>query len=159
MALRNRINIVGAIVPADANGMALPGQWLCLKYYGHLTIVITQGGWAGGTPAVTLVQAKNVAGLDAKPLAFAKRYQQAWNTGATGYVETAVVDNTFNLPNTANQMHLIEVDAASLDVDNGFDCVRVEIASPGAFADQVTATYLLSDARYADQKMPNALAN
>jgi len=153
------INIVGALLPADVNGVAVTGQWLSLKYYRWLTIVLTQGAWAGGTPAVTLTQAQNVAGLGAKPLGFTKRYQQAWNTGATGYVESAVTNNTFNLPNTANQMHLIDVDAATLDTDNGFDCVRVEIASPGAFADQVTAVYLLSGARYADQKMPNALAN
>lgn len=159
MALRNRVNIVGAIVPADASGVALPGQWLCLKYYGHLTIVIAQGAWAGGTPAVTLKQATNVAGDNAKALGFTKRYQQAWNTGATGYVESAVTNNTFNLPATANQMHLVEIDAASLDTDNGYDCVRLEIASPGAFADQVTALYLLSGGRYSDVKMPNALAN
>lgn len=159
MALPNQINIVGAIVPADANGTALNGQWLSLKYYRQCTVVITQGAWAGGTPAVTLVQAKNVAGLDAKPLGFTKRYQQAWNTGATGYVESAVTNNTFNLPNTANQMHLLVIDAAMLDTDNGFDCLRVELAAPGAFADQVTAIYLLSGARYSDVKMPNALAN
>lgn len=159
MALHNQINIVGAIIPADANGIALNGQWISLKYYRQVTIVITQGGWAGGTPAVTLVQAKDVAGTDAKPLGFTKRWQQAWNTGATGYVESAVTGDTFNLPNTANQQHLLVIDAAMLDTDNGFDCLRVALASPGAFATQVTATYLLSGGRYADVKMPNALAN
>lgn len=159
MQLRTMINPVGAIVPKDATGAAQAGQWISMKYYRQLTILLMQGAWAGGTPAVTLTQAQNVAGLNPKPLAFSKRYQQAFNTGATGYVESAVVSNTFNLPATANQMHILEVDAATLDSNNGYDCVQVNIASPGAFADLVTGVYLLSGARYADSQMSNALAN
>lgn len=159
MSLRDQVNIVGALLPKDITGAAQTGQWISLKYYRNLLIVLNQGAWAGGTPAVTLSQAKDVAGLDAKPLAFLRRFQQAWNTGATGYVESVVTSNTFNLPATPNLMHLIEVEAASLDTGNGFDCVRVNIASPGANADLLSAYYVLGKARYADTKMPNALAN
>jgi hypothetical protein len=159
MQLRTMVNVVGALLPLDITGAAQTGQWISLKYYRRLTIILNQGAWAGGTPAVTLTQAQNVSGTGAKPLAFTKRYQQAWNTGATGYVETAVTGNTFNLPSSANQMHLIEVAAESLDINNGFDCVRVNVASPGAFADLLTGLYLLSGARYQDGRLNNALAN
>jgi hypothetical protein len=42
-----------------------------------------------------------------------------------------VSSDTYNLTATANKVNIIEVDASSLDVDNGFDCVRVGIATPG----------------------------
>lgn len=159
MQLRHRVNIVTAIAPKDITGAAQTGQWISLKYYRHCTIVITQAAWAGGTPAVTLTQAQDVQGTNPKALGFTSRYQQAINTGATGYVETAVTNNTFNLPATPNQNHLIEIDAATLDVDNGYDCLQLNIASPAANADLLQAVYILSGARYADNKMPNALAN
>src|SRR5262245_46238700 len=159
MQLRHEINVVTAMLPKDITGAAQTGQWISLKYYRQCTIVITQAAWAGGTPAVTLTQAKDVQGTDPKPLPFEKRYHQATNTGATGYVESAVTNNTFNLPATPNQNHLIEIDAATLDVDNGYDCLQLNIGTPGANADLLSAVYLLSGARYADTKMPNALAN
>ncbi len=159
MGLRHQVNIVTAILPKDITGAAQTGQWISMKYYSHCTIVITQAAWAGGTPAVTLIQAQDVQGTAPKPLGFTARYQQASNTGATGYVESAVINNTFNLPATPNQNHLIEIDAATLDVDNGYDCLQLNIASPAANADLLSAVYILSGARYADTKMPNALAN
>lgn len=159
MYVHQKINPVQAILPKDINGVAQPSQWISLKYYPRVCIIITQGAWAGGTPAVTLLQATNVAGDNPKALPFSKRWQQAWNTGSTGFVESAVVNDTFQLPNTANQVHLLEIEAASLDVDNGYDCLSINIASPGANADLLSVLYLCSDARYADTKMPNALAN
>jgi hypothetical protein len=156
---RTLVNVIGAILPRDITGAAIVGQWISCKYYRAVSIVLVQGGWAGGTPAVTLVQARDVQGLDAKPLAFAKRYQQAFNTGATGFVESLVSNNTFPLPATANQIHLIEINSAALDSNAGFDCMRCEISSPGAFADLLCGLYLGISPRYVDSKMPNALAN
>jgi len=44
-------------------------------------------------------------------------------------------------------LHAIEVGAEDLDKNNGFDCVRLGIASPGAQADLIDVTYILGDAR------------
>jgi hypothetical protein len=159
MYVHQKINPVQAILPRDITGLAQTSQWISLKEYRRVCIVITQGAWAGGTPAVTLLQAKDVAGTTPKALPFSKRWQQAWNTGQTGFVEAAVVNDTFQLPNTANQVHLLEIEAASLDVDNGYDCLQINIASPGVNADFLNVLYLCADARYADTKMPNALNN
>jgi hypothetical protein len=154
MQLRHGINVVTALLPKDITGAAQVGQRISLKNYRYCTIVITQGAWAGGTPAVTIQQATSLTGGTPKALSFTKRYQQATNVG-TGYVETAVVSDTFNLPATANQNHIIEIDAASLDVDNGYDCIQVNIGTPGVFADVLSVVYLLYGARYADNAMPN----
>jgi hypothetical protein len=69
-------------------------------------------------------------------------------TGTT-YTKTAVTSDTFNLPAVANTLNVLEIDADDLDVENGFDCVRLNIASPGANADLIAVHYLLTGARYA----------
>ena len=134
-------------VPKDITGSAQSGDWFSLKNYSHITFIISQGAWAGGTPAVTLAQATAVAGTSEKALAFTKRWTKVADTG-TVWVETAVTSNTFNLPATANTINLIEVESAELDTDGGFDCVQLEIATPGSNADLLCAIAILSGARY-----------
>ena len=137
---------VGA-VPIDTTGAAVSGDYVSLKNYEKLIVIIQQGAWAGGTPAVTMKQATAVDGTGEKALSFSTRWTKVALTGTT-YTETAVTSDTFNLPNTANTINVIEVKADDLDVDNSFDCVRVNIASPGANADLIAVTYVLTGARY-----------
>lgn len=137
---------IGA-VPIDTTGAAVTGDYVSMKGFDHLTIIISQGAWAGGTPAVTLKQATAVAGTSAKALGFSWRWTKVALTGTT-YTKTAVTSDTFNLPSTANTINVIEIDAASLDSDGGFDCVGVDIASPGANADLIAVTYILSEPRF-----------
>jgi hypothetical protein len=150
-----KMGIEVAILPKDITGAAQEGDWISLKKYRHATIILLQGAWAGGTPAVILEQATDVSGTDAKALGFTRRWTQVGITG-TGYSQEVVASNTFTLPNTANTMHVLEVSAAELDTDNGFDCLRVTVASPGANADLLAALYLLGGARYSGQTMPDA---
>lgn len=147
MRLIDKCQIEAGAVPIDTTGAAVTGDYVSMKDYSHLTITIMQGAWAGGTPAVTLLQASDVAATGEKALAFTKRWTKVAGTGTT-YTETTVSSNTFNLPATANTINVLEIDAADLDADNGFDCVRVGIASPGANADLVAVHYVLSGARY-----------
>lgn len=145
-------------VPIDTTGAAVSSDWLSLKNYAHATIVIMQGAWAGGTPAVTLAQGKDIAGLDEKALAFTKRWDKVAVTGTT-FVEQAVTSNTFNLPATANTINVIDVEAAELDTDGGFDCIQAEVASPGSNADLLCILVILSGARYPQKVMSDAKVN
>jgi hypothetical protein len=40
--------------------------------------------------------------------------------------------NTFTIPAVSNRKYWIEIDPSSLDVENGFDCVKVHLAQAGA---------------------------
>jgi len=144
-----------AILPKDITGAAQTGDYVSLKHYDHCTIKIYQGAWAGGTPAVTLHQAQDVAATGEKALSFTKRWTKVGVTGTT-FVETAVTSDTFNLPATANTINVLEVDAHDLDVNNGFDCLTVKVASPGANADLLFVEYELSGARYKQAVMSDA---
>ncbi len=142
-------------VPIDITGAGMTGDYVSLKDYSHLTIIIQQGAWQAGTSAVTLTQAAEVAGSTTKALAFTKRWTKVAVTGTT-YTETAVTANTFNLPNTANTINVLEIDAAELDVDAGYDCLRVNCATPGASADLLCITYILTGARYPQELISDA---
>jgi len=146
--------IEAAAVPVDTTGAAVAGDWVNMKDYNHLTIIIQQGAWAAGTSAVTLNQATVVAGTDTKALGFDWMWTKVALTGTT-FTKTAVTSNTFNLPNTANTMSVIEVDAATLDADGGFCCVQLACVSPGANADLISATYILTEPRYAQALPPD----
>jgi hypothetical protein len=141
------IAIEAGAVPINTTGAAVTGAYVSLKDYSHLTIIIHQGAWAGGTPAVTLKQATAIAGTGAKALSFAWRWTKVGISGTT-FVKTAVTGDTFNLPATANTINVIEIDAEMLDTANDFDCLGVDVASPGANADLISITYLLSGPRY-----------
>jgi hypothetical protein len=148
--------VIGA-VPIDTTGAAVSGDYVSLKNYEHLTIVIVQGAWAAGTPAVTLKQAVDVAGTSEKALSFTKYWSGVALTQDLLTGPVAVVSDTFNLTATASTFTIIEVDSSALDVDNNFDCVRLGIASPGANADLICVVYILSFARYPQASPPSAI--
>lgn len=138
--------IVEAFPPVDTTGAAQTGNHVSLKGYDHCTIIIQTGAWAGGTSAVTVQQSTVVAGTDDKALTFTTYYTNDGAT-ATDTLTATTCASTFNL-DTANAMYVIEIDAASLDTDNNFDCLELNTASPGANADLVSAVYVLSKGRY-----------
>jgi hypothetical protein len=145
-----------AAEPKNYTGAAMADKYVSLKNYKRLTIIINTGAWAAGTAAVTLKQATAVAGTGAKALAFTKQFNDVVADGAL--VETAVVANTFNL-DTANKLWVIEVDADSLDMANGFTSVTAAIASPGANADFYSVEYVLSGGRYEQSTPPSPLVD
>lgn len=134
-------------VPIDTTGAARTGDYYSLKDFQGIVFVIAQGAFAGGTPAVTLKQATAVAGTGAKALSFAEYYSKVALTGTVN-VLTAVVSDTFNLAATANRITMVEVSAADLDRANGFDCVGIDVASPGANADLIAVLAILYGGRY-----------
>lgn len=155
MYLVESMQVESGVLPKDITGAAQTGDYVSLKNYTRCTVIIQQGAWAGGTPAVTLLQATDVAATDEKALGFTKRWTKVAVTGTT-FVETAVAANTFNLPAVANTMNVIEVEASSLDTNNGFDCFRVHVATPGANADLLCILYILHGARYPQAVMSDA---
>jgi hypothetical protein len=129
-------------VPKDVNGVATTGDYYSLKGASGIVFIISQGAWAGGTPAVTLSQATDVAATGAKALSFTEKWSKVALTG-TLWVKSTVVSDTFNLIVTANSIAAVEISAAQLDRDNLFDCVSLNIASPGANADLLQVTAIL----------------
>lgn len=154
--MRNMLHEIAALemaaVPIDTTGAGVSGDRVNLQKFGHVTVIIAQGAWAGGTPAVTLKEHTAATGGTTAALGFTEYWSQVALTG-TGFSRTAVSSDTFNLTATANTMTVIEVSAASLST--GSPWFSIEIATPGSNADLIAVFYVLRQARYAQAVVPD----
>lgn len=155
-----RCKFVTGCAPAALASTAGDGDFVSMKNYRRLTIVINilNGSTVTGT-AVTLIQATEVAGSTTKALGFARMWANIDTGAGDTLTETAVTNNTFttNTTNSKSLMYVIEINADDLDVDNGYDCVRVDAASAANSVGSVL--YILSDPRYVNegQSLPSAI--
>lgn len=165
--LVDQLKFVVGFGPQDVD--TLPTEdYVSFKHYGHWTVILTCGV-VGGDIDVTLKQATAVSGTGEKELIFAtdKTWQIAdysaadtltsrtvTSSGATGSKVTIAnaTDDTFVL--------IIEVDEEDLDVDNDFDCMRVDITDPAA-ASFVSCLYIGSKPKFSGDGtvMPSAIVD
>lgn len=137
-------------------------DYVSLKFYKHLTIVIQAKNATTVTgSAITLKQATDVAGTSEKALSFSKMWADVDTGAGDTLTETAVSSDTFttNATNSKNLLYVIEVDASDLDVDNGFDCVR--LGTGNATATVLNVLYILSEPSYAGDvgSLPSAIVD
>jgi hypothetical protein len=126
--------------------------YVSMKNFRKLQIIIdiANGTTVTGS-TITLKQATARAGTSEKALAFTRMLANIDVAAAATMVETAVVANTFvtDTTNSKNLRYIIDVDADSLDVAGGFDCVRLDGTGHAATASRgVCVTYVLYGARY-----------
>jgi hypothetical protein len=151
--LNGRLDEQVAMVQAASNAVLTTTVGDCvyvsLKGYRKVQVVIDilNATTVTGT-AVTLKQATAVAGTNEKALAFTRMLSNIDVAASQTMVETAVASNTFttDATNSKRLRYIIDVDAASLDVANGFDCFRVDCTAMAAALG--TVSYLLYGARY-----------
>lgn len=153
MSVLDTLQIETGLVPKDITGAAQTGQYISLSKYEECLVVIQQGAWAGGTPAVTLYKATDVSATGETALAFEKYYSKAGVTAGT-FTEVAVSSNTFNLTATANTLTVIPVTAAMLG--DTYDAFCVKVASPGTNADLLSISYVLIKPRYPESPQVDA---
>lgn len=163
-------DLVAGWVPLDLQ-TARTGDWLSLKNAKAVDILVIKGqGTDGDDPTLTFEQAQAVAGTGAKNLAVISEYwekeENAANLEATGawtrVTQTAAATVSPGDPSAQSAaMYLFHIEADQLDVDNGFDCVRVSCSDVGTNAQLGCALYILTGLRYPDapQNLPNSIAN
>lgn len=124
-------------------------DYVSMKGYERLTvIVLVKNATTVTGSAITLKQATAVAGTSEKALAFAKVKRNIDTAAGDTLSEVDVTSNTFTTDstNSKNLMYVIEVKAEDLDVNNGFDCVRV--GTGDATAATVTVLYVLWGSKF-----------
>ncbi len=127
-------------------------DYVSLKGYRRCPIIISiADGTAVTGSAITLKQATDVAGTGEKALAFTRMLANTDYAASKAMTETAVASNTFTTQttNSKDSLYIIDVDADTLDVANGFDCLRVDGTGHAATASRgVVVLYNLYGARY-----------
>lgn len=158
MLLAQTTKIVSSNVPVDINNAAVTGDYVCLKDYNHLTVILHFGAVGTGT-AVTMKQATDVTNSLSDEKALTINY--IWiNVGLTTdtLTKTAVTSSSYTVADTANNLYVMEFDSDELDINNGFDCARVNVAA-GAGTTLLGILYILSGARYAGATLPSAIVD
>lgn len=140
--LTQQTKLVHISPAANYASTAATAEFINMKLYDKVRFIIDTGAWAGGTAAVTLLQATSDGG-STKAVAFTTYYT---GTGDT-LTKTTATNNTFNLA-AANTKYVIEVNANMLDVANNYDWVCLAIASPGANNDYYAAIAECYGGRY-----------
>ncbi len=122
-----------------------------LKNYRKMQILIALTPASGtDAAAVTLKQSKSIADSPAveKALSFTKMWRNVPATNDT-WTETAVVSDTFNTSAAAvGEAFIIEVDETDLDIANGFDTVRANVADPGSVSTPAVVVYQMYGAKF-----------
>lgn len=168
-ALGRLFDIIPAIVPVDLSTAANDGDWISMKNAQSATVVVFKGvGTAAQDPAITVEQATDVAGTSAKVLNAIDKVHSKQGVLLTAVgtwtTTTQTADEAFTVDGSSaeNQaLYVAEFDADELDVDNGFDCIRVRIADVGANAQIGCALVILHGLRYAGApaNLPNVIAD
>jgi hypothetical protein len=100
--------------------------------------------------AITLKQATDIANAnsDEKAVTFTTAYRDLDVAAAEGLTAFAVTSNTFTTDSTNSKelQYIIEVTAEMLDIDNGFDCLRV--GTGNATASTLSVEMILWGAKY-----------
>jgi hypothetical protein len=161
--VQNNQLVVG-LAPYDMGAGAGVGDFVSLKLYRRIAIVLAKAaGYAGQSPVLTIQQAKDVAGTGAKALNFT---EYAAKTGAQTGVgtftrSTQTAANTLAAVGGSQELIVVEFDAEELDVNGGFTCVRASLSDPGSTegGSYGTLLYILSDPRYSGETMPSAIVD
>jgi len=156
--LPEEASIVEALAPAaDAAGRS--GAWVSLKnaYKAYVKAHIAQGNAA--TVELIIQQAQDVSGTGAKVIT---KNARIWACLATDTSDALVRQtDAVNFTTDAalkDKVVVIEIDPATLDIDGGFDCIRVQTGASNA-ANLTEAVYILTPLRYAGSPPPTAIAN
>lgn len=150
MNLIEKVKIVEAITPQA--GAAITGDYVSLKNAGHVTVLVDINQANAATVAITIEQATAVDGTGSKAITNAvpiylvadAATSDEWvaQTAAVSFETSAAVKH---------KLIAFEIDAASLDVAGGFDCITVKTGASNA-ANITQAAYILSDLRYGSAK-------
>lgn len=158
-----KVDIVSGIVPINI-GSARTGDTISMKNWGRCAIVFFKAaGSASEDPTITVEQAINITPSSAKALTFTRIDTKQGTLTSVGTWTTTTQSAAGTYTNTTasenEAIWVVDIKAEDLDVDNGFDCLRVTIADAGS-ANQIAAVlYILHEPRYAVAGGVSAIAN
>lgn len=157
--------IVAAIIPVDSQSGANNGDYVSLKNYDRCTILVYKAaGVAGDDPVITVTQAQDVAGTAVKALNFTRVDAKVGAQTGVGTFTTVTqaAGNTYTdlVSAEAQGLFAIEFKSEDLDVNNGFDCLKVAVPDTGAGGAQLLcALYILRGARFGAVPLPSAIVD
>lgn len=147
MNLTENTHVVSAFKP-QAGGSAIAGDYICLKNCNHVTVLVHINQANAATVALTIEQATAVAGTSSKAITEAVPiYLVADAVTSDSWVKQTDAVSFTTSTATKEKLVAFEIDVATLDLANGFDCLCVKAGASDA-TNIISATYILSGERY-----------
>ena len=150
---------LGPVAPSSSTP-----DFVTMKNASRCTVLISVRNGVGPVgSAITITQATDVSNTSGKTLAFDTAYRSI-NTGPGGNTDVlssfTVSSNTFTTDNaTANSdnLYAIEIKETDLDINNGFDCIRVNTGNSTNAT--LAVLYVLWPQKYGKTSLPSAIAD
>jgi hypothetical protein len=155
--LPQETKLVTALKPQA--GAALTGAYVSLKNYGRCFVMVDIDQANAATMAISIEQASAVAGTGSKVITVAVPIwaNQDCATTDTLVRQTDAVDFTTSAAVKVKKV-VFEIDPATLDINNGFDCVCVKTAASNA-ANITAASYVLTTPRFSGATPASAVVD
>lgn len=173
--LMEQINIVTAFAPGTDINTDADGDWVSLKgYAGCLVCFHKAAGTAGDDPSIKLQQATDVSGTSAKALNFNHIYHKIGATALSSVGQHTKVELTTEtddldlvsvngvdlVTDTGETLIVVNIRSSDLDVDNNFDCIRLQIEGDDiGNATLAAGWYILYGPRYPQVATESAIAD
>ena len=158
ITLPENFKIVQGLSPVTSNGGA-DSDYVCLKNIKKAYILVEATQAVGHATVFAPYQATAVAGTSAKVLANAVKI---WENEDTASSDTLVRQtDAINLTVTAdvkNKTVLFEIDPATLDTANNFDCIKLNVSDSSQATNFVSVTFIL-ETKYAQATPPAAITD
>ena len=156
--------VAAAYNPVDVNGAAQTGDWISLKNFHRCAVIIFGDAGSSGTDiTITAQQATDVSGSGAKALNFTrvdkKEGADIFAIGQFTTVEQAAA-NTFTTTNNeqSDQIYVLDFGPDDLDVDGGFDCIRIT-QNAGNASKLMAGLYIPYGPKVGTDPLPSVIAD
>lgn len=146
----NRNKIVNAFQPVDINSNAITGDYVSMKNYPLLTIILS-AGVVGAATTITVNKATAVDGSGNTPITF--DYTRDTNTTSGDAMAEGTATAALSSGTNNNQQTVIEVRAEDL---GDYTSVNVNLSDPGSTSIW-SGTMILSGGRYQNDELPSAI--
>ena len=159
ISLPENFKIVAATAgPVTSNG-AVTCDYVSLKNVHMAWIVVTMDQAVGHATAITPKQATAVAGTGVKVLSNSVPIWANEDVAASDTLVAQTAAANYSVTNDIKVKHVVfEIDPASLDMANDFDCLGCLVADSSQATDFVSINYFLQT-RYAQATPPAAITD
>ena len=145
-------DIIPAFTPVDMRSSTNNGQWVAMKHVSRLVCVLLKAaGTAGDDPVITMKQATNNLGANAKALTFTRARTNIGPLASTPIwtIATQTAANTLTPTSAASPaLVAVEIQQNDLDINNGFAFVQLSIPITGTNPQLGAAFYIACGIKY-----------
>lgn len=151
--LPEMVRVVPAIAP-QTGGSARSGDWVSLKGFDGVMIVVHIAMGNAATTAITVDKAQDVSGgTNSDGITVNRVFKHTGAIGADIAYSAVAAAASFTSSSTGSGQDVYLLDIRAEELGEGYDCVQLELGASNA-ANLVSAEYILYGPRYSGS--PNA---